>query len=79
MFAVIEFTPGLMPEDDDPPTFDSHWDAVKWLSGRAEEYVNDPDGDFTVEVHAGADFASISDYGTVNGPMRIIEIVSVEA
>jgi len=50
-FVVIENTPGYMPDDDDPPTFDDYADAVLYLNERAAEYedlaaeyADDPDG-----------------------------------
>lgn len=49
MFVVIESTPGYLPEDDDPPTFNDYADAVANLNDRCKEYEEDPDGNFEVE------------------------------
>jgi len=49
MFVVIENTPGYLPVDDDPPTFEEYADAVEYLNDRASEYADDPDCDFRVE------------------------------
>lgn len=48
-FVVIENTPGYMPEDDDPPTFDDYTEAVAYLNERAAEYADDPDANYRVE------------------------------
>ncbi len=48
-FVVIESTPGYLPEDDDPPTFDDYSDAVAYLNDRCKEYEDDESGTFTVE------------------------------
>lgn len=37
-FVVIENTPGYLPDDDDPPTFDEYAEAVSYLNERAAEY-----------------------------------------
>lgn len=47
-FVVIENTPGYLPNDDDPPTFDTYADAVEYLNDRAAEYA-DSDGNYRVE------------------------------
>ena len=49
MYVVIENTPGYLPEDDDPATFDDYAAAVEYLNERAAEYANDPDGCYSVE------------------------------
>jgi hypothetical protein len=49
MFVVIENTPGYLPDDDDPPTFEDYGDAVAYLNERAAEYADDPDGNYRVE------------------------------
>ncbi len=48
-FVVIENTPGYMPDDDDPPTFEDYADAVAYLNDRCKEYEEDESGSFTVE------------------------------
>jgi hypothetical protein len=48
-FVVIENTPGYLPDDDDPPTFEEYSDAVEYLNARAAEYADDPDGNYRVE------------------------------
>lgn len=45
-YVLIENTPGYMPEDNDPPTFDSYSEAVNHVSHYykelREEYVVTP-------------------------------------
>jgi hypothetical protein len=53
-WTVIENTPGYLPEDDDPPVFDSYAEAVSYLNERVAEYVDDPDGEFTAEPAASS-------------------------
>lgn len=37
MYAVIEFTPGYLSEDDDPPIFDQYQEALNYLIEKREE------------------------------------------
>lgn len=46
---VGENTPGYMPEDDDPATFEDYADAVAYLNERCKEYEDDADGNYRVE------------------------------
>lgn len=39
MFVVIENTPGYVPEDDDPATFEDLGAAQEYLRERVESYV----------------------------------------
>jgi hypothetical protein len=62
-YTVIEFTPGYLPEDDDPPIFDQFNEALNYLEERRRELFEDDysysyppedkDGDpvFELEVH----------------------------
>jgi hypothetical protein len=52
-FVVIENTPGYLPDDDDPPTFDEYADAVAYLNERAAEYADDPDAEPPYRVEHG--------------------------
>ncbi len=61
MYVVIENTPGYMPEDDDPATFEDYADAVAYLNERAAEYADDPDGNYRVEFG----WASSGNYAAV--------------
>ena len=48
-YIVIENTPGYLPEDDDPFITDDYAAAVAYMNERADEYENDPDGNFRVD------------------------------
>jgi hypothetical protein len=39
MYVVIENTPGYLPEDDDPGTFEDIESAKEYLAERVESYV----------------------------------------
>lgn len=63
-FVVVENTPGYLPEDDDPATFDSYDDAVAYMRERVSEYVEDiEECDATAEVSEG--WASPDNYAAV--------------
>lgn len=48
-YIVIENTPGYLPEEDDPFVTDDYSAAVTYMNERADEYENDPDGNYRVE------------------------------
>lgn len=79
MFIVIENTPGYLPEDDDPATFEDYADAVAYLNGRAAEYADDPDANYRVEYGwASRDNLSavmIYDDDKIHDLGRVIEII----
>jgi hypothetical protein len=41
MFVVIENTPGYMPEDDDPATFEEYGDAVTYLNEEVQRFAEE--------------------------------------
>lgn len=48
MYVVIENTPGYMPDNDDPATFDQREEAVAYLREEVERYcehVREGEGD----------------------------------
>ena len=61
MFVVIGNTPGYLPEDDDPATFDDYGDAVAHLNELAQEYIDDADGEYEVEygIASGDNLAAV--------------------
>lgn len=81
-WAVIESTPGYLPEDDDPPVFHVYSEAVAYLRERVEEYLDDPDGSYRVEEGwASRDNLSavlIHDDTKTHDLGRVIEIVRDE-
>lgn len=78
-FVVIESTPGYMPEDDDPATFDDYDDAVAYLNERAQSYADDPDGNYRVEygIASGDNLAAciVWDDDKMHDLGRVIEIL----
>jgi hypothetical protein len=68
-WVVIENTPGYLPDEDGPATFEDYADAVEYLNERAAEYedlaaeyADDPDGP-RYRVEYGA--ASSGNYAAV--------------
>lgn len=56
MYVVIENTPGYLPEDDDPATFERREDALVYLSDRLSSYLNalcDADIEFAISQGDG--------------------------
>jgi hypothetical protein len=43
MYVVVENTPGYLPEDDDPGTFEDLADAQAYAAERAESYLDELD------------------------------------
>lgn len=82
MFVVIENTPGYLPDDDDPPTFEDYSDAVGYLNERAAEYADDESGNFTVEYgwasSANLAAVAISDNSKMHDLGRFIAIELLE-
>jgi hypothetical protein len=63
-FIVIENTPGYMPDDDDPATFEDYDDAVAYMNERAEslaEFIAEGEG--KPEISVG--WASPNNYAAV--------------
>ena len=48
MYVVIEFTPGYLPENDDPPVFDQWNEAVNYVLAERQRLFDD---DFGYEQH----------------------------
>lgn len=82
MFVVIESTPGYLPEDTDPATFDDYAEAVAYLNERAGEYADDPDGNYRVEygIASGDNLAAVIvwDDSKAHDLGRVIEILRGE-
>lgn len=53
MYAVIENTPGYMPENDDPPTFDEFSEALNYLHDYRKELM---DAEWAWEIVEGEEF-----------------------
>jgi hypothetical protein len=81
-FVVVEYTPGYLPEDDDPLVTDDYAAAVEYLNDRAAEYADDPDGSFTVEygIASGDNYAAVivHDSTKTHDLGRVIEILNAE-
>ena len=43
-YIVIEYTPGYLPEDDDPPVFDQWAEAQNYVLSRRQELFDDDYG-----------------------------------
>ena len=82
MYVVIEYTPGYMPEDDDPFTTDDYAEAVMKLNEAADGYREDPDGNFTVTYGLASrdNLAAVlvTDNDKSHDLGRVIEIVEEE-
>jgi hypothetical protein len=82
-FVVVEFTPGYLPDEDEPAEFDDYSAAVEYLNERAAEYADDPDASYRVEYGiASSDnlaAAVVHDDEKMHDLGRIIEIVRAES
>ena len=78
-YAVIENTPGYLPEEDDPFETDDYQEAVAYMNERAAEYADDPDGNYEVEygVASQNNYAAviIHDRDKTHDLGRVIEVV----
>lgn len=92
-YAVIEYTPGYMPENDDPPVFDQYSEALNYLLAERQRLFDDEWGYEEEELPASAmpdlifmlDVGEVEDGGFVYYDKRkmydlgrIVEIVPVE-
>lgn len=82
-YAVIENTPGYLPEDEDPPTFDCYAEAVRHVADYYKqlcEEVND-DGsrryDVSPIVNGQFSYVLAGDAGIAHLG-RVVEIIKVE-
>lgn len=53
-YAVIEYTPGYLPEDDDPPQFDQFTEALNYLNEKRSELF---EAEWAYEYEDGPTFA----------------------
>jgi hypothetical protein len=88
MFIVIENTPGYLPEDDDPATFDSIEDARVYASDRLSSLLDfivegqmdeEPPSGFRVEGSFQDSMSVVVyDNSRIHDLGRVIEIVESE-
>ena len=69
MYVVIEFTPGYLPENDDPPVFDQWNEAVNYVLAERERLFDD---DFGYDVNPESlkgyeDYVFMLDIGAFDG------------
>lgn len=80
-YIVIENTPGYMPEDDDPATFEDVEKARMYAWERAQEYANDPDGNYRVTDDGageyGCDTYWVEDLDKTHDLGRVIQVTPV--
>lgn len=55
MFVVIEYTPGYMPDEDDPAVFEEYAAAVMYMNEKASEFEEVDDGFRVVYGAASSD------------------------
>lgn len=86
MYSVIEYTPGYMPDDDDPPTFDTLKEARDYLRGERDclldgcEWAYDENDVYCLTVsEIENDMFSYTDSRKIHDLGRIVEIVKEEA
>lgn len=79
-YMVIENTPGYLPENDDPATFDNYEDAAEAAIEQALRYKDDPDGKFTIQMYYHPDdfHITIEDHDKTYDLGRVITIAIVE-
>lgn len=76
-FVVIENTPGYMPDDDDPATFEDRESAVHYLRDEVErlcEHILEGDGDPHVVWSEERDSAHVTDSTREHDLGRVFEI-----
>jgi hypothetical protein len=93
MWTVIEYTPGYVPDNDDPPVFDEWADAIEYLLERRRELFEDDysysyppedkDGDPVFELEVGdiegsGQYFVYYDKRKTHDLGRIVEIVTYE-
>lgn len=78
-YAIIESTPGYLPEDDDPPVFDQYNEALNYLIDRYHE-LEDADEERVLEFKTDFKngYFSYTDFRKMHDLGRIVEIVPVE-
>jgi hypothetical protein len=74
MFAVIENTPGYLPEADEPFYSDSRTECQNYAQSLADEYRADPF--FTVRGNK-RDGYTVHDISKMHDLGRVIEVVEV--
>lgn len=69
MYSVIEFTPGYLPEDDDPPIFDQWAEAQNYVLAERERLFDDDFGyeEEQVPGHMMPDLIFMLDVGDFEG------------
>jgi hypothetical protein len=80
-WVVIENTPGYMPDDDDPATFDDRTDAVHYLRDEVErlcEHIQEGEGDPFVSWTEERDSAHVTDSTREHDLGRVFEIAQQE-
>lgn len=82
MYAIIENTPGYLPENDDPQTFDSYSEALnelvrynKELANELEDDENNKKYDVSAIVNGWFTYCGVNDHHV---PGRVVEIVNLE-
>jgi hypothetical protein len=77
-YVVIENTPGYLPEDDDPPTFDNYSQALTYLAEKHKELREDADRDLSITPIFDGQFVYYDRYKT-RDIGRIVKIEPIEA
>jgi hypothetical protein len=84
-YVIIENTPGYLPEDDDPPKFDSYAEALNYLvqynKDLSEELDENDNPSWDVEPIENGWFCYCEKDGRRQDPahqFRVVEIVKVE-
>ena len=79
-YAVIESTPGYMPDDDDPATFTDRREALRYMVRLVREYRDSfyPINDFGGWLDREAGCAFLVDEGRPHDLGRYFEIMECE-
>ena len=76
MYAVIESTPGYMPEDDDPATFEDRSQALVCLSDQLSRYLDYLyDAGIEFEITQGDDWYFVTRLDSEHDLGRLLEVV----
>lgn len=81
-FTVIGHTPGYLPEDDDPATFETYAEAVAYMNEEAARYSDDADANYRVEYGyaSGDNYAAVMvwDDDKSHDLGFVIEVLAIE-
>lgn len=80
-FVVVNNTPGYLPEDDDPATFEDLSSAVEYLREEVVRYCEhliEVEESFRVHWSDDRDYATVENLDRIHDLGRVFEIIGME-